>query len=464
MSFEDTKAVINVIMKGRSPTMRHVSGTHRVALDWLFDRINFRHKIQVRNIDTKHQLADMLAKRNFTRNERNNILRLFNVSHFSSICCTKNFSLISCSTWRRRYKVKKKKELCPSRDLQRWIYLLLLRQSSSSASSPVASKSLAMPIASEPDSGVRRNSKSDAASSSGNLVMWIFPDLNPGVFMKRKWRGDLLLTKQPKGNFEHPANQKTREIPKLKKRMATQSTHFFQPQCLTRMQSSRSLGKSTNEIPRTQVRTWTRTRLFGHILEYHSSSNSSSWSRLWCEFKIRQESSVEFFWKKVFNETKKLIRDDRLAFCAAGLIRSPMLKPNSSPIQCFVRERWEMIRVQLGRTKLNGIQRILTSRNWIASTACRRSSSGKYFQDSRRWTSSKRFKNLWKIYSVSLCSSKTGSSYVNVQRHWLERKRKHRKVFSGFYYTCEVRSQMPSRSLVFLGTWIRKEIVRGLFW
>ena len=28
--------VIKMIMKGRSPTMRHVSRTHRVALDWLF--------------------------------------------------------------------------------------------------------------------------------------------------------------------------------------------------------------------------------------------------------------------------------------------------------------------------------------------------------------------------------------------------------------------------------------------
>ena len=38
--FEDNEAVINMIIKGRSPTMRHVSRTHRVALDWLFDRIN----------------------------------------------------------------------------------------------------------------------------------------------------------------------------------------------------------------------------------------------------------------------------------------------------------------------------------------------------------------------------------------------------------------------------------------
>ena len=35
--FEDNEAVIKMIIKGRSPTMRHVSTTHRVALDWLFD-------------------------------------------------------------------------------------------------------------------------------------------------------------------------------------------------------------------------------------------------------------------------------------------------------------------------------------------------------------------------------------------------------------------------------------------
>ena len=38
--FEDNEAVIKMIIKGRSPTMRHVSRTHRVALDWLFDRFN----------------------------------------------------------------------------------------------------------------------------------------------------------------------------------------------------------------------------------------------------------------------------------------------------------------------------------------------------------------------------------------------------------------------------------------
>ena len=34
--FEDNEGVIKMTIKGRSPTMRHVSRTHRVAPDWLF--------------------------------------------------------------------------------------------------------------------------------------------------------------------------------------------------------------------------------------------------------------------------------------------------------------------------------------------------------------------------------------------------------------------------------------------
>ena len=49
--------------------MRHVSKTHRVALDWLFHRINLDPKIQLKYIDTKNQLADTLTKGNFTRDE-----------------------------------------------------------------------------------------------------------------------------------------------------------------------------------------------------------------------------------------------------------------------------------------------------------------------------------------------------------------------------------------------------------
>ena len=71
--FEDNEAVIKMIIKGRSPTMRHVSRTHRVALYWLFDRINLDPKTQIKYFDTKNQLADVLTKGNFTRDEWNHL-------------------------------------------------------------------------------------------------------------------------------------------------------------------------------------------------------------------------------------------------------------------------------------------------------------------------------------------------------------------------------------------------------
>ena len=85
--FEDSEAVIKMIMKGRSRTMRHVSRTHRVALDWFFDRIDLDSKIQIKYIDTKNQIADILTKGNFARDEWNHLLYLFNISYFSSINC-----------------------------------------------------------------------------------------------------------------------------------------------------------------------------------------------------------------------------------------------------------------------------------------------------------------------------------------------------------------------------------------
>ena len=73
-----------------------MSRTHRVALDRLFERVNLHSKNQIRFIETKHQLADILTKGNFRRDQWNNLLQLFNISHFSSTCCAENSSLISC--------------------------------------------------------------------------------------------------------------------------------------------------------------------------------------------------------------------------------------------------------------------------------------------------------------------------------------------------------------------------------
>ena len=63
--------------------MRHVSRTHKVAQDWSFVRINLDSKIQIKYVDTKNQLADMLTKGSFTREERDHLLQLLNVMNFS---------------------------------------------------------------------------------------------------------------------------------------------------------------------------------------------------------------------------------------------------------------------------------------------------------------------------------------------------------------------------------------------
>ena len=52
--FEDNEAVIKMIIKGRSPTMRHVSRPHRVALDWFLGRINLDPKMKIKYIDTEN--------------------------------------------------------------------------------------------------------------------------------------------------------------------------------------------------------------------------------------------------------------------------------------------------------------------------------------------------------------------------------------------------------------------------
>ena len=72
--------------------MKHVSRTHRVALDWLFDRFNLDPKIQIKYIDTKNQLADILTKGILTRDEWNHLLCLFNISPFSSTVCSEGMS------------------------------------------------------------------------------------------------------------------------------------------------------------------------------------------------------------------------------------------------------------------------------------------------------------------------------------------------------------------------------------
>ena len=74
--FEDNEAVIKMIIKGRSPTMRHVSRTHRVASDRLFDRINldnlqtfWRKEVMYERNRSTFSICRTLWKTDFTQEQ-----------------------------------------------------------------------------------------------------------------------------------------------------------------------------------------------------------------------------------------------------------------------------------------------------------------------------------------------------------------------------------------------------------
>ena len=90
--FEDNEAVIKMIIKGRSPTMRHVSRTTELLLIGYSIESIWTPKSKSNTLTPKNQLADILTKGNFTRDERNDLLCLFNISHFSSTDCSEMMS------------------------------------------------------------------------------------------------------------------------------------------------------------------------------------------------------------------------------------------------------------------------------------------------------------------------------------------------------------------------------------
>ena len=175
--------------------MRHFSRIYRVALDWLFDMINLDPKIQIRCIDTKHQLADMLTKGNFTRDEWKSLLHLLlNVSHFRSTCCTKNFSWRRCSTTAKRIRNQREEErvVSKSRPAVMNMSSYFIATSSSAASSPIASESPGMPIASvKPDGKMSFEPSSFDATSTSQ------------VRLKDAYLGGLM-----EGQQEDPSHQK----------------------------------------------------------------------------------------------------------------------------------------------------------------------------------------------------------------------------------------------------------------
>ena len=59
---EDNDAVIKMCIKERNTSLRHVARTHRVNLDWLFERLNRDPAVFIKSLGTKEQSPDILTK------------------------------------------------------------------------------------------------------------------------------------------------------------------------------------------------------------------------------------------------------------------------------------------------------------------------------------------------------------------------------------------------------------------
>ena len=83
--FEDNDAVIKQTIKGRSPNMRHVARTHRVDLDWLWERIREDPGVYIKYVGTKEQIADMFTKGSFTADQWGKLCRLAQIGDVSTL-------------------------------------------------------------------------------------------------------------------------------------------------------------------------------------------------------------------------------------------------------------------------------------------------------------------------------------------------------------------------------------------
>ena len=76
---EDNDAVIKMCKKQRSPQMRHVPRTHRVDLDFIFDRVNKDPGTSIKFVGTKDQAADIFTKGSFSENTWKALLKILQV-------------------------------------------------------------------------------------------------------------------------------------------------------------------------------------------------------------------------------------------------------------------------------------------------------------------------------------------------------------------------------------------------
>ena len=192
--FEDNEAVIKMIIKGRNPTMRLVSRTHRVALDWLTELIwiqTFKSGTSTPNINSQTCWPEVISQpfqMSFLRSE------------FQLDYLPQNDGEEYARTKRRRQDCDKIKAYGDELDFPCLDKFLIREPSDCVEKAGGYSKHLQWNLTRGQQEGLkdayvggwwlklRRNLPREIkVRNRGN-----FPILNPGAVSRKKWRGNLL--------------------------------------------------------------------------------------------------------------------------------------------------------------------------------------------------------------------------------------------------------------------------------
>ena len=84
--------------KGRCPKLRHVSRTHHVNLDWLFERSNLDSWHSIGHVVTTEHLANRLTKIAFSTIHLKNLIQVFGIHPPPKLNVDRGFSESSSST------------------------------------------------------------------------------------------------------------------------------------------------------------------------------------------------------------------------------------------------------------------------------------------------------------------------------------------------------------------------------
>ena len=241
-------------------------------------------KIQIKYVDTKNQLADILTKGNFTRDEWDHLLRLFNISFFSETMSKK----MQQGTGEERTVAKSKSTL-----------KLVSHTAASPSTAPSSSASNRPGILrahSQQDSNLIPQSAGKPAADGSNQ--------NDAASSSQVWLTDAKKNEHARklaaaGTNQDPSFQerarklavensdindeddsKSPQLPHISCLRSTSRENLLDSVTATQSQATRQIGRPRCEYVDME-----------NVYDCHSASRSSSWKRLFGESTFYQKTS-----------------------------------------------------------------------------------------------------------------------------------------------------------------------------